>query len=253
MARGAKRAAGVSHALIQLFKRLKLGLLEVLVVSQRQGGSWLLLPWVTLALTLWQMVSFVTDSTLGAPWPPAVSPIELGGSFTNARAYTSIFPPGSFAAGAFYASIAWVVLLLALLAYGMYHFALDKVMPWTTPLKVLRDMAKLSVGVLTIPLLQVLLAPLGAPEASTWGAVKGAVGAILAVALMLLALLFAGVYYDPVSVSRNPSASAHGRVQIIMLGVKLVATVVGGRIIPGLSVTFVASALLVCGLAWLGA
>jgi hypothetical protein len=251
MHRASQRSRKVSQSLSLFFKLFKAGLLGVLAISGKEAGvtaRWL--PWVDLVLRTWQMVSFVTDSALGAQWPVAISPLEIGGSFTNLRAYAGMFPGSFFIEWAYYFAFAWVVLLVALLGWGIWNFARDT-MPFMWPLRVLRLMANLSVGPLFIPLLQLLLTPLAVPGEPTSTTIKGAVGVVLALLLTALAFLFAAVYYSSGSLTRSPDASAHGRVNVLNLLVKLVATVVGGRVIPGLSVAFVASALLVCGLAWL--
>ena len=254
--RSAAKTGGGGQTLSNCFRAARQGLLGVLAISAKEGGStWSWLPWVDLLLRTWQMLSFVTDSSLGAPWPPSVTPIDVGGSFTNLRAYSKIFPSQTFAAVSYYLAVAWVTTLVALLAWGIFHFTRESV-PFLWPLRVLKQMANLSVGPLNIPLLQLLLTPRacqdGAVCDTAWGAVKGGVGIVLAGALTSLMLLFSAAFYDSASLSRSPEASAHGRVNAIMLVVKLSATVVGGRVIPGLSVSFVASALAVCGAAWLG-
>ena len=252
-----KSADGIGHAISQFLKFTRAGILGVLAISAQEGGAGLsFMPWVTLVLSLWQMISFVTDPALGAPWPSSVAPIDVGGSFTNLRAYTRLFPSQTFAAAAYYLAVAWVFVLVALLVWGVFNFARETV-PFLWPLRLLKLMANLSVGALNIPLLQLLLEPLNCRDAAVcdtaWSAVKGGVGVALAAALTLLTLLFAAAFYDSASLSRRLDASAHGRVSVIMLVVKLSATVVGGRVITGLSVAFVASALGVCGVAWLGA
>jgi len=254
--RSAKTAGSIGQTLSNFFRATKQGLLGVLAISAKEGGStWSWLPWVELVMRTWQMMSFVTDSSLGAPWPSSIAPIDVGGSFTNLRAYSKLFPSQTFAAVSYYLAVVWVTTLVALLAWGIFHFTRESV-PFLFPLRVLKQMANLSVGPLNIPLLQLLLTPLGCQEGATcdtaWGAVKGGVGVVLAGALTGLMLLFAAAFYDSASLSRSPDASAHGRANVIMLVVKLAATVVGGRVVPNLSVTFVASSLALCGVTWIG-
>ena len=255
--RSAKGAGGIGQSVSNFLRATKHGLLGVLAISAKEGGvTWSWLPWLDLVARTWQMLSFVTNASLGLPWPASVTPIDVGGSFTNMRAYTKLFPSQTFAAVSYYLAVAWVATLCALLAWGVFHFTRESV-PFVWPLRLLKQMANLSVGPLNIPLLQLLLAPLACQEGSAcdsaFGATKGAVGAVLAVALTCLMLLFSAAFYDSNSLSRSPEASAHGRVNVIMLMVKLSATVVGGGVITNTSVAFVTSALAVCGVAWLGA
>lgn len=251
------RRQGLAQTLSNFLKQAKAGLLGVLAISRVDGStswtaSWL--PWIGLLLRTWQLLSFVTDESLGLPWTSAMTPVEVGGSYTNVRAYSGLASTAVFFNVAYYCALAWVFVLSSLLAWGVYNFSQNSV-PFLLPLHVMRVMANFSTGVLFIPLLQLLLAPpacvVSCDAASD--ATRQAVGITLAALLILLGLVFAGTFYISDSHSRNADASAHGRVNVLMLLVKLVAVIVGGRIVPGLSVTLVGSTLLVAGVAWLAA
>jgi hypothetical protein len=155
--RGASSSQRFTQKLSEFLTLFKAGLLGVLAISAREGGfssGWL--PWFEQLSRAWQMLSFVTDNTLGAVWPASVTFIDSANAFTNLRGYAGSFPSGAFTDAAFYASAAWVATLVALLGWGIFNFARDSI-PFLQPLRVLRVMANLSAGVLFIPMLQLLL------------------------------------------------------------------------------------------------
>jgi hypothetical protein len=244
-----------------VIKTVKTGLFGVLVISARNQSSARWVPVVSLFVRLWQMLSFVTNRRTGSPWSWAIVPLEGLSSFTNLRGYTGLAPGGaaSITDFTFYASVGWVSTLIFLLAWGIFCFARNS-FPFMWPLKVLSIMGNMSASIFFIPLLQMLLSPLSCANCvgecascSDTGAstAKTIAGCVLAAVLAALAMLFAAVFFDWQPLSRNPSARAHGRADIVMLAVQIAAVIVGGSVLPNLNVWVVVIVLILCGVAWI--
>ena len=139
-------------SLSALSKSLRVGMLGVLDIASKKVRTH---PWMTYLATsirLFQLTSFITGTNSGAPWPAALSPLEVAASLTNLRGYT-VWLEQEVMRAAFWLATAWVIVLLMLLSWGIWAFAKDRI-PVLWPLKLLRHMGSLSATVLFIPLLQ---------------------------------------------------------------------------------------------------
>ena len=213
---------------VMFFTLVRTGLLGVLELSERSQTlqpKWL--QTVLTVLSLLQMLSFVTqDMPNEHTWPASLSPMEVASSLTNVKGYRRWVSPGA-AVAAVWVGMAWVSTLILLLAWGIYCFSKNS-FPFLWPLKVLRVMGQLSSTLLFIPLLQMLLqadcAQLqGVAACTPFGHYAQIVVAVLlAVSLLVLALLFTGVFFEPSMVSENLSAAAHGRAQALLLLLQVV-------------------------------
>ena len=134
----------------------------------------------------------------------------------------------------FYGSVAWVALLLLITVWVGYSFSVESFrVLW--PLKVLRTTARLSTTALFIPLTSMLLSVYACPTDEYWRQTDlkcwETGHTIIAMFLSILIILFCcfsclvvAVFFERDPTSGNILSKSHGRVDLIMLVVKVLLT-----------------------------
>lgn len=198
------------------------------------------------------------SARIGAPWPPALSWLTTASSVFN-LSILSQFYRASFYLALYYSSVVLVLVLTALLVYGLVSFARGPSLLW--PLRLLRELGNLAAGPLFIPVLQFLMSPFACDDtgfsrqgfscAGSGYVAQEIVSIVLALLLIGLALTFTAVFIDSHPLSSSPDAKAHGRVDIILLGVQALLVLMSETFAQRISLWLVLAVLGVAGLVWL--
>lgn len=205
-----------------------------------------------------QLVAFLLSARIGAPWPSALSWLTTASSIFN-LSILSQFYRASFYLALYYASVVLVLILTTLLVYGLVSFARGPSLLW--PLRLLRELGNLAAGPLFIPVLQFLMSPFACDStgfsragfscAGSGFVVQEIVSIVLSFLLVALALTFTAVFIDSHPLSSSPEAKAHGRVDIILLGVQALLVLMSETFATRISLWLVLAVLGVSGLVWL--
>lgn len=176
-----------------------------------------------------QLVAFLLSARIGAPWPSALSWLTTASSIFNLSILQQFYQ-ASFYLSLYYASVVLVLVLTALLVYGLVSFAQGSFAAlW--PLRLLRELGNLAAGPLFIPVLQFLMSPFACDSmgfsrqgfacAGSGYVTQEIVSIVLSFLLVGLALIFTAVFFESHPLSPSPDAKAHGRVDILLLGVQV--------------------------------
>ena len=218
--------------LVAFFRGLKNGVLGVLEISEKKNTKpqHKVIQVAALLLALLQLLSFVTSDLATSKWPSSLSPIQTITSLTNMSGYKRYVSPGALQA-AVWVAILWTGVLVVVMVWGVWCFSKNS-FPFLWPLDLLTFMGYLSSDLLFIPLLQILLnadcALAYADGCTAFGQYSQLTATLFcAIFLILIALLFKGVFYNPAMFTNDFRASSHGRHSIVMLGVQIVLAVHG--------------------------
>lgn len=260
--------AGGPGRLAGLLRSVKTGLFGTLMLMSKRQGASASSSWETYLDTgvrVAQMFSFVVSTRVGAPWPQAmVALTSFSGIFSFE--FLSVWYRKQLFEAAWYASFVWVILLGALLLYGVVAFSKNS-FPFLWPLRILRILGQLSATVAFIPLLNLLLSSFqcgtktsnlfwsqGGFDCNSGGFIAvQALSAALAILLTGLSMLFSALFYEANSLSRGLGARAHGRVDIVMLLIQTVLVLVAQTFAELINVGIVIAILAGAGILWLAA
>jgi len=219
------------------------------------------------AVTLLQMLSFLSATNVNWSAMPSLQWLVSAGSFVSVQGWSFLQSPALFAL-VFYGSLAWAALFITLFVYAAVGLSGGSI-PSLWPLRLLRVIAGLTTDQLYIPILSTLLAQfscndLSNPTRAHWLALgftcyagghlaQTPIVAVLAAGLILLCTQFALLFYDSGIVSRSVGARGHGRLDFVFLVTKT-ALIIFCKTFPAtIGAWGVVAVLLMAGAVWASA
>lgn len=111
---------------VRFFRTVRNGILGVLEISEEKGGKPASRPfqWLSVLLTLTQLLSFVTANVGTSVWPSSLSPVETIASLTNLRGYKR-FVATPFVTAAIWLAFTWTTVLFGIMVRDLCSVAGD--------------------------------------------------------------------------------------------------------------------------------